>query len=157
MTMPARAVYTWEAPVLTTSESTPSNTDAIKSLVIMGASGTIRRMIVDVYLQMPAATDGTFILGRIGIIVADARTVAAGISAFPLPATNADQEWLWNRGYFRRIDVEGAVSDTHPLHLHDDVRGMRQFKQSDELVAVIENESSGTILWVPHVRVLFST
>jgi len=152
----SKAQFTWFAAQISAPTSIASNADALIPLMTAGDSTTVRRCIVDFYLQLLTVTDGSFALGRVGIIALDARTVAAGVTACPLPTTSGDQEWLWNRGFYHRIDVNNTESHLGTLLLHDDVRGMRKLKQTDQVVCIVETEVGASILVVPHVRILSS-
>ena len=131
-----------------------ASTSTLKSLVIVSDAVTLRRIIVDCWVQVQEVTDNLACAGRVGIITADARTVAAGIGALPRPFNGGDQEWLWNRGFARKN--VGAVGANYALHLHDDVRGMRKMKQGDEVVFVIEALADGVLDFQVSARVLFS-
>ena len=154
--MGSRANFTWAAGLDAGWVNLASATDRLVSLIITTDSATLRRIIVDFYVQLQVETDGTNAVGRVGIIVADKTVVAAGVAALPKPSTNADQEWLWNRGYALKNAAGGAAVQGRTLHFHDDVRGMRKMKQTDELVLVIENATGGAIESHGSVRALFS-
>ena len=156
--MGSRANFTWAVgSSLWTSVATPA--DALFSLVTLGESSTLRRIIVDYYVAHQTGVDNLRGHGRAGIIVADPTVVAAGVTAIPKPGTQGDQEWLWNRGYGLHNEVTAGQENSYtPLHLHDDVRAMRRMKQNDELVFVIENFTSGSpVNFMISVRALFST
>jgi hypothetical protein len=102
-------------------------------LVEEAVASTLRRMIVDVYIQSQSQVDGGMWHGRCGIIIADQTVITAGVASLPKPETNGDQEWLWNRGFARDHEATGVTAVAlPPLHFHDDVRGMRRMGLLDE-------------------------
>ena len=151
--MGSRAIFTWASAAEASWVNLAASTDRMSDFIQATESSTLRRLIVDFYVQLQVETDGVNALGRVGFIIADQTVVAAGVSALPKPLTNGDQEWLWNRGY--AMKNAGAV-EGRTLHLHDDVRGMRKMKQTDRLVMVVENQGGGAIESVGTVRALFS-
>jgi len=120
--------------------------------------GTIRRCIIDAYISTLSIADNVEAQGRIGLIVAPPRMVSVGASAVPAPITSGEQAWLWNRMYAFRQDGDGSTGFNYiPLHLHDDVRGMRKFKENDHLICVVENAIGASVKSVTSIRVLLST
>jgi len=121
---------------------------------------TVRRCIIDVFLLLSAPVDNMRSIGRVGFIAADPTVIAAGSASMPGPTTDADQEWLWNRGWSLSYEIgaAGTQQDGGFLHLHDDVRGMRKLKQRDTLAFVIETQAISTAMeWWATARVLVST
>ena len=136
--MGRRANFQWTASAPANWTAVAAGANALSVLWTSTDPGTIRRLIVDCYIQTQSPADGVNVFGRCGIIVADNTVASAGVAALSKPLTNGDQEWLWNRGYAKFIEGTEAFS---ALHLHDDVRGMRKFKQTDTLCFVIENQA----------------
>jgi len=155
----ARANFQWAAASPASWINLASGTDAVVSLLSEDAvAHTFRRMIVDVFINTQSGVDGGQWHGRCGMILVDAVTAGIGVTALPKPETNGDQEWLWNRGFARDHEGTGVTAiSLPPLHLHDDVRGMRKGKQTDTLVFVIQNKTGLGIRFMPMVRVLIST
>ncbi len=156
-----KANYQWDsAPAVanTVFATTASASASFQSLLTATDPVTIRRIIVDVFIALSTVGDGLVLSGRIGIILANPREIAIGATAVPLPITNGDLNWMWNRGYGLAAQLAGTDGyDTRVLHLHDDVRGMRKMKETQSLICVIENAAGGTLLSMASVRVLTST
>ena len=138
--MGSKAIFTWSSAAEASWVNLAASTNRMSDFIETTESSTLRRIIIDFYVQLQVETDGVNALGRVGLIIADQVTVAAGASAVPKPLTNGDQEWLWNRGYALK-NAGGTTGRT--LHLHDDVRGMRKMKQTDRLILVVENQGGG--------------
>jgi len=154
--MGSKAIFTWAAGSIAWT-NLGSGANQLHSMVISTDSTTLRRVIVDCFISTQSPLDGINYSGRVGLIVADQTVVTAGVAAIPKPLTDGDQEWLWNRGYANFIEtVDATAPGQVPLHLHDDVRGMRKMKQGDNLVFVIENIAGASIRYVISVRALFS-
>ncbi len=137
--------------------STASASTSFQSLGTFARPGTIRRMIVDFYCFINASADGNA-SGRVGIIIVAPQVVAVGSTAMPRPITDGERPWLWNRSF--AIGQQLAATEGFqyiPLHLHDDVRGMRKFKEQDVLVCVIENAVGSAINSMQSIRLLEST
>ncbi len=156
-----RANYHWETvPAALASYVFAETGVSSKSFLDLGTflrSGTIRRMIVDVYVQLNNLVDTQAAAGRVGIIVARPATVAAGAAAVSGPITSGEVEWLWNRAYAMKSELVTSGVDFIPLHLHDDVRGMRKYKENDHLIFVVENGPASAIDTMCSVRFLEST
>jgi len=154
----ARPKYTWiaGAPASWLLVGSASNA-LIAPLFTADESSTVRRLIVDCFIQTQSGVDGGEWHGRVGLIIADPTVIAAGVAAMPKPLSDSDQEWMWNRAYAGSHESTSitAVSQV-PLHLHDDVRGMRKIKQRDALAFVIENRTGLGIRVFIGVRGLFS-
>jgi len=71
-----------------------------------------------------------------------------------LSLSHGDQEWLWNRDY---AASQNATGSENTLHLHDDVRGMRKFKQTDVVVFIIQNLADGPVEFQIGTRILVSS
>jgi len=131
-----------------------ASTSALLALLTSTDPGTIRRIIVDFYVKTQEATDNLKCAGRAGIIVADNVTATVGIGSLPKPLSHGDQEWLWNRDY---AAIQNGTGSENTLHLHDDVRGMRKFKQTDVVVFIIQNLADGPIEFQVGTRILVSS
>jgi len=154
----ARPKYTWisSAPASWTNLASATNA-LVAPMATAEESSTLRRIIVDCFIQSQSMIDGGAWHGRVGLIIADPTVVAAGVTALPKPLADGDQEWLWNRGYAGNHESSSVTAVSQPpLHLHDDVRGMRKVKQRDALAFVIENQTGLGIRFMITVRVLFS-
>jgi len=150
-------------------ESAPSAANTIWSTTVSGAISfqdlgvfsnplTVRRLIVDYYVSTLSIADNVEASGRVGIIVMNARAVAVGFTAMPAPITSGELPWLWNRAYAFRQDGDGSTGFNYiPLHLHDDVRGMRKVKETEHLVCVLENAVGASVKTMVSVRMLTST
>ena len=156
--MGRRPNYTWISGAPSSWTNLASATNAIVApLFTADESSTLRRIIVDFFIQTQSVADQTQAAGRVGLIIADPTVIAAGVAALPKPLTDGDQEWLWNRGYALSHESSGGLVNSYaPLHLHDDVRGMRKVKQRDALAFVIENQTGASVRFFISVRGLFS-
>ena len=142
----------------TTWAQTASGTVSFFTLTVFTDPGTIRRIIVDAFVAGATAADAVRISGRVGIILATDRVVAAGAAAVPAPITSGESDWLWNRGYALHQEVLATEGSIYiPLHLHDDVRGMRKFKENDQLIFCLENAAGAPVDCMVTARVLLST
>ena len=150
-----RANYQWSTGQAASWTNLNASSDALASLITAEDPTTLRRIIVDFYVTLQDPADAIQCFGRVGIIVADATVITAGVTSMPKPFAGGDQEWLWNRGYAHFN--EGVAAPVQVLHLHDDVRAMRRMKQTDSLAFVIENEAGGALRFMISVRALFST
>ena len=138
--------------------NTAASSTSFQSLGTFERSQTIRRLIVDFYCQNPSVTDNAAMGGRVGIIVVSPQIVAAGAGSMPGPISNGEQPWLWNRGFASKQQLAGTDFVKYiPLHLHDDVRGMRKIKQNDVIVCVIETGPGSSVDSFQSVRLLLST
>jgi len=138
--------------------STAAGGTSFQTLITFERALTIRRLIVDVFCMLDSVTTTASAVGRIGIMVANPRVVSVGATAVAQPATQGEVEWMWNRAFAIRIKAAGTEAIAYtPLHLHDDVRGMRKAKDNDSLILVIEAASIGAVLVSASVRCLFST
>ena len=154
-----KANFLWESAVATWG-STAASANSFSSLGTFTRAGTLRRMIVDFWVMGSAITDGANWSGRVGLIIVSPRVASVGATAVPLPLTNGERPWLWNRGYAGIQQLIGGTVEYGkyiPLHLHDDVRGMRKYKEQDVLVCVIENLAGDAISTHTGVRFLEST
>jgi len=123
-------------------------------------AGTIRRIIYNFHVIGTAPDDNVVISGAVGLIVADATAVAAGVASISKPITDGDQEWLFTRGYGLQYQLEAAqtaVSFAPQFDAHGDIRTMRKLKQSDIVAVVVENEAGSAISVLVQARVLFSS
>ncbi len=156
-----KANFQWfSAPAVagTVWATTAASTISFQTLITFTDPGTIRRIIVDFFATTGNTNDNIAPAGRVGIILANPREVAVGATAVPAPITDGEVEWLWNRAYALEQQLIGT--DAHhmlPQHLHDDVRGMRKFKESQSLICVIENGAGALITTMASIRVLTST
>jgi len=154
-----RANYHWEVVPATVAQYTFAQTAvSTRSFLDLGAfqrSGTLRRMIVDVYVQLATGATGITTAGRTGLIIARPAAVTAGAGSVSSPISNGEVEWLWNRAY--ALKNEGAAGNFTPLHLHDDVRGMRKYKEDEHLIFVLENGPGAVVDSFCSVRFLEST
>jgi len=149
-----RAQMQWFASAISWTSLAAGTNISISVGTAQAGGETIRRMIVDFFCVGQVSTDGAAIAGRVGIIVLDSVTFGAGVAGTPKPFGDGDQEWLWNRGY--AIKNNGTFAGM-PLHLHDDVRGMRRTKQGDIITLVIQNFSDGAMDFQFGTRVLGSS
>ena len=135
-----------------------AGSDALFALVVLGEAQTLRRCIIDFYVQNQSPADGVLFQGGVGIIAVDQVTVTAGVASLPKPITHGDQEWIWSRGFANSLEMATAAGVGAPtLHLHDDVRAMRKMKQTDNLVLVVENLAGAAIRFSGYCRALFSS
>ncbi len=137
--------------------NTAASSTSFITLINIGIAQTIRRIIVDVFLQNPSEADNTAMGGRAGIIVVSPQVASVGATAMPRPNTDAERPWLWNRGFASKQQVSAAGFKYIPLHLHDDVRGMRKVKQDDVVVFVLETNAGSSVDTWCSARILFST
>ncbi len=154
-----KANFLWEsAPTAanTIFASTASATVSFQSLGAFTRAGTLRRLIVDFYAFINAVADGNA-SGRVGIIIVAPQVVVVGATAVPRPITDGERPWLWNRGYAIGQKLLTSGFQYQPLHLHDDVRGMRKYKEKDEIICVVENAVGSSISTMQTVRILEST
>ena len=155
-----KANYQWEtlpAVANTVFATSASNTVTFQDLGSFENPVTVRRLIVDVYLSSQSITDNVQISGRVGLIIVAPQVASVGATAVPRPITDGERPWLWNRAYGFRQDSNATGLNYIPLHLHDDVRGMRKAKQNDHIICVIENAIGGTIASMASIRMLLST
>ncbi len=156
-----KANFQWEsAPAIAAQvfANTASNVVSFQSLGTFQRPGTLRRLIVDWFVMMPSVADGANAAGRVGIIIVAPQVVAVGATAVPRPVSDGERPWLWNRGYGLIQQQAGTdLLKSIPLHLHDDVRGMRKYKENDVLICVIENALGSSIDTFASVRILEST
>ncbi len=140
--------------------STVSNSVSFIDLGTFQRSGTLRRIIIDVYMMNPNDQDGIEVSGRTGLIIVAPQVAAVGATAMPRPTSDGERPWLWNRAYAFNQEVLAGTSSLIkyiPLHLHDDVRGMRKYKENDHIVFVIENAVGAAVESVCSARLLEST
>ena len=155
-----RANYQWTVGPSTANTvfaSTASNVVSFQSIVTFTDPGTIRRIIVDVFVGLASVTDGARAIGRVGMILGNPREIAVGASAVPAPITNGEDDWLWNRAYAFHQELVTSGFKYIPLSLHDDVRGMRKVKEGQSLICVVENAVGNAVDTVASARLLFST
>ena len=107
--------------------------------------------------MMPSVTDAAFASFRVGVIIVAPQVASVGATAVPRPLTDGERPWLWNRagGFIQQLVTSGFKYVA--LHLHDDVRGMRKYKEKDELICVVENAIGSSIDTFVSVRFLEST
>ena len=158
-----KANFQWESVPTVANHiwaSTASNAVSFVDLGVFGSPGTIRRLIVDGFLMNPNDQDGIMAAGRLGVIVVAPQVVTVGFTAMPRPITDGERPWLWNRAYATNQEVLAGTTSLIkyiPLHLHDDVRGMRKYKENDHLVLVLENAIGAAIECMFSARMLTST
>ena len=138
--------------------NTAAGAVSFQALVTFERSETLRRMIVDFWAQNPSTFDGTAMGGRVGVIIVAPQVAAVGATAMPRPITDSERPWIWNRAFASKQQTVGIdfVNFT-PIHLYDDVRGMRKAKQGDVLVCVIETGAGSSVDTFQSVRFLSST
>ena len=128
------------------------------SIFIFERAMTIRRCIVDFWAQNPSVTDNAAMGGRVGLIVVAPQVVAVGATAVPRPITDRERPWLWNRAFASKQQFAGTDFVKYiPLHLHDDVRGMRKVKERDIMICVMETGAGSSVDTFQSVRFLTST
>ena len=100
----------------------------------------------------------------LGLIVADDDQLAAGVSAFPTPAADADAEWIWVGSLLVSSGAEAAVVEDGLFdRISLDSKAMRRVKQNDNVVLVAETpangsvDQTGTVDVIGFIRVLFGT
>ena len=155
-----KANFLWEsAPAIASHvfASTASNAVSFQLLGTFTRAGTLRRLIVDFFAMLTSEVDGANVAGRVGLIIVAPQVVAVGATAVPRPVSDGERPWLWNRGYGFIQQVSAAGWKYIPLHLHDDVRGMRKYKENDKLICVVENGVGGSVDTMQSVRFLEST
>ncbi len=148
--LPGQANLIWTA--------TAAGATSFITLGTFERSETIRRLIVDFYAQTPSEVDSVSWSGRAGIIIVAPPVASVGSTAMPGPGTDGERPWLWNRTFAgnQEVNSTGWIKAV-PLHLHDDVRGMRKFKDGDALISVIENSVTTSIETLCGIRLLSST
>ena len=154
-----QATFTWLGVSTGGFQAIASGANLLQSLATAAASGTIRRFIYTFQVGITAPTDGAVATGVLGLIMADATAVAAGVAALSKPRTDGDQEWLLTTGYGLQIQTGSGSAGTNIAHNfvgHGDVRGMRKFKQTDVFALVIENEAGAAIQFALQGRILCS-
>ena len=140
---------------------TAASTTSFITLHTFVRSGTLRRMIIDFFMMIRLNDNDINAVGRAGIIVVAPQVAAVGATAVPRPNTDSERPWMWNRAYaanqLENNTGASGVDKYIALHLHDDVRGMRKFKEGDVLIFVLENAAGATIDTVCSARFLAST
>ncbi len=157
-----RANFQWESlPTIAnfTWATTASGAVSFATLGIFENPVTVRRIIVDFYCMTTSISDNINCSGRVGIIIVAPQVVAVGATAVPRPNTDGERPWMWNRAYGLSQEADGTagVLKATPLHLHDDVRGMRKAKQNDRIICVIENAAGFELRAAASIRLLLST
>ncbi len=154
-----KANFLWESapPVANTIfAATASGTVSFQDLGTFTRAGTLRRLIVDWYLTLATLADNVECSGRVGIIIVAPQVILASTSV-PRPISDGEERWLWNRGYAIRMDFITSGTSYIPLHLHDDVRGMRKFTENQHLICVLENAAGASVRTMTSVRFLETT
>ena len=118
-------------------------------------------MIVDFFMMIRLNDNDVECGGRAGIIIVAPQVASVGATAVPRPNTDSERPWMWNRAYaanqLENNTVGAGIVKYIPLHLHDDVRGMRKYKEGDVLIFVLENAVGATIDTLCSARFLAST
>ncbi len=100
---------------------------------------TILRTRGKVYLQLDAGGVDERVVVAMGLIIVSRRAAAIGVTALPLPDTNAEDDWLWY-GYMVCSSLGEAAIQPDALFDRQEVdsKAMRKVKADESLVFVSE-------------------
>ena len=89
----------------------------------------------------------------VGLYIADARAVTAGVASLPRPLQDWSEDWLM---HMTVAACHGAVTDFGIHQFPFDSKAKRKFSADEKLCFIVENAaaSSGTVQVIPTIRLL---
>ncbi len=95
-------------------------------------------------------------VGAIGIIRVEEPAATVGISAIPVPGTDADSDWIWHSYFADKYEFQTAAGfDPRKMNqIVVDSKAMRRINGEQRFVIVIENQAAQGIQFVWHMRML---